>query len=109
VRGRRIALSETYRPSAEIHVPERREIIVVNVGKLRVERLPRGRELQQIQLSNGLYDQPVPFLAEKCFMARKLEIAGDAHGLIASIAKQSHDPFVLHGILPAAGAAYAST
>jgi hypothetical protein len=41
-------------------------------------------------------------------MARKLEISGDAHGLIASIAKQGHDPLGFHSILPAAGAAYAS-
>jgi len=96
------------RPSSEVHVPERREIIIIDVGELYVERLPRGRELQQIRLSNRLYDQPVPFLAEKCFMARKLEISGDAHGLIASIAKQGHDPFGFHSILPTAGAAYAS-
>ena len=40
-------------------------------------------------------------------MARKLEISRDAHGLIASIAKQGHDPFVFHSILLATGAAYA--
>jgi len=42
-------------------------------------------------------------------MAGKLEIPGDAHGLIASIAKQGHDPFGLPGILPAAGATYVPT
>ncbi len=93
---------------SEVHVPEWREIIIIDVGELFVERLPRGGELQQIRLSNRLDDQPVPFLAEKCFMARKLEISGDAHGLIASIAKQGHDPFSFHSIFPAAGAAYAS-
>jgi hypothetical protein len=41
-------------------------------------------------------------------MARNLKISGDEHGLIASIAKQGHDPSGLHSILPAAGAAYAS-
>src|SRR6185295_13473303 len=99
-RSERALVSRRYRSSviSEIHVLGRSE--VVDLRKLFVERLPRRQQLEQRRPGHRLDDQTVPLLAENGLIAGELEIPRDANRLVASVPKQTHDSFGLHGYSP---------
>jgi hypothetical protein len=73
---------------------------IFNFGKILAERLPCGCKLQQRRSPNRLYNQPIPFFAEKSFIAGQLQVARNPQCLVPPVPKQPHDPFGLHSVPP---------
>ncbi|HZF09245.1 MAG TPA: hypothetical protein VFE33_10695 [Thermoanaerobaculia bacterium] len=80
---------------------------VVDLWKLLFERIPGGQQLQEGRSGHRFDDEPFAFLMEKGLVAGELKVSRYAQSLVASVPEQAHDPFSLHGVLPAAAAAYA--
>jgi hypothetical protein len=85
---------------SEIHVLEWLE--VVDLWKLLVERLPRGKELQEGRSRHWLDDESVALLMEESLLAWKLQISRNTHCLVTPVPEQAHNSIGLHGFLPAA-------
>jgi hypothetical protein len=105
--GRRRRGGNESQPSSKFHAIEGWWIF--DFGRILVERLPGIWKLQQRPSPNWLYNQAIPFFAEKSFVAGQLKVARNPQSLIPPAPEQPHDPFGLHSVLPAVKAAYVET